>query len=73
MTGDTVCYRRQNCKGWHDPARVLGKEGQCVLIRYGEAFYWMHPCHLMKANKGIKETKNWEVQGMKEIKPPKMS
>ena len=51
MTGDTVYYRRQNCKGWHSPAKVLGREGQYVLIRHGRAFYRMHPCHLMKANK----------------------
>ena len=50
LTGNTVDYRRQNWKGWHDPAKVLGKEGQCVLIRHGRAFNRMHPCHLMKAN-----------------------
>ena len=51
VTGDSVYYRRQNCKGWCDLAKVLGKEGQCVLIRHGEAFYRMHLCHLMKVNK----------------------
>ena len=48
------------------PAKVLGKEGQCVLIRHGEEFYKMHPCHLIKPNKelesprkeGNKTTKN---------------
>ena len=29
----------------------MGKEGQCVLIRHDRAFYRMHLCHLMKANK----------------------
>ena len=27
VTGDTVYYRRQNCKGWRGPAKILGKEG----------------------------------------------
>ena len=39
MTSNIVYYRRQNYKGWHGPARILGKEGQCVLIRYGGTFY----------------------------------
>ena len=38
MTGDTVYYRKQNSKGWHGLAKVLGKEGQCVLIRRGRNF-----------------------------------
>ena len=33
--------------------KVLGKEGQCVLIRHGEAFYRIHPCHLIKPNKEL--------------------
>ena len=51
VTGDTVYYRRQNWKGSHSPAKVLGQEGQCVLIRHVGTFYRMHPSHLMKANK----------------------
>ena len=51
VTGVTVYYRRQNYKEWHTSAKGLGKEGQCVLIRYGGTFYRMYPCHLMKANK----------------------
>ena len=26
VTGESVYYRRQNCKGWHDPAKALNKE-----------------------------------------------
>ena len=33
-TDDSVYYRRQNCKGWCGPAKVLGKQGQCILIRH---------------------------------------
>ena len=25
LTSDNVCYRRENCKGWCGPAKVLGK------------------------------------------------
>ena len=42
VTGDSVYEWRQNCQKWRRP--ILGKEGQCVLIRYAGAFYRMHPC-----------------------------
>ena len=58
MTGDTVYYRRQNCKGLYGPANVLNKEGQCLLIRHNKAFYRMHPCHLMKTNKEFGSPRN---------------
>ena len=71
-----VYYRRQNSKEWHGPNKVLGKESHCVLIRHGRAFYREHPFHLMKAKKEFgsprNKGKNWESQGMKEIKLPKM-
>ena len=58
MTGDTVYYRRQNCNGWHGPGKVLGKEGQFVLIRHDGAFNIMHPCHLMKKKKDLGSLRN---------------
>ena len=58
LTGDSVYYRRQNCKGWHGPAKVLSKEGQCVLIRHGSVFYRFHPCHLMTVNKEFGSPRN---------------
>ena len=60
MTGDDVYYRRQNCKGWCGPAKVLGKEGQCVLIKHGGTFYRMDPCHLMEVNKEFGSPRNKE-------------
>ena len=58
VTGDTVYYRRQICKGWHGPAKVSGKEGQFLLIRHSGAFYRMQPCHLMKANNKLGSLRN---------------
>lgn len=60
VTGDCVYYRRQNYNGWHGPAKVLGKEGQCVLIRHGGAFFRMHPCHLMEVDKELQSPRNEE-------------
>ena len=36
----------------------MGKEGQCVLIKHGGAFYRKHPGHLMKANKEFGSPRN---------------
>jgi hypothetical protein len=49
-TGDKVYFKRKNTKGWKGPAKVLGKEGNFVLIRLGNSFYRCHPCHLMKVD-----------------------
>ena len=68
VTGDTVYYRRQNCKGWHSPVKVLSKDGQCVLIRHWGAFYRIHPCNSMKANKKVVSPRN---EGNKELGSPR--
>jgi len=49
QSGEKVYFRRKNLKGWKGPGKVLGKEGNFVLIRYGAAYYRCHPCDLMKA------------------------
>ena len=45
----TFCIALSSVKGWKGPARVLGKEGNFVLIEHFSTFYRCHPCHLMKA------------------------
>ena len=49
-SGEKVYFKRRKAKGWCGPAKVLGKEGNFVLIRQGSHFYRCHPCHLMKVN-----------------------
>ena len=48
--GEKVYYKRKDYKGWKGPAKVLGKKGNFVLIRHGNAFYRCHPCHVMKVH-----------------------
>ena len=43
------CIALSSVKGWKGHARVLGKEGNFVLIQHVSTFYRCHPCHLMKA------------------------
>ena len=39
IPGEKVYYKRRKVKGWKGPAKVLGKEGNFVLIRHGSAYY----------------------------------
>ena len=48
QSGEKVYFKRKKLKGWKGPAKVLGKEGNFVLIRCGAAFYRCHPCDLLK-------------------------
>ena len=48
--GEQVYYRRGNQKEWKGPAKVIGQEGQIVLVRHGVAYYRCHPCQLLKRN-----------------------
>ena len=49
-TGEQVFFKRKNHKGWKGPGRVLGKDGNFVLVREGKSFFRCHPCHLCKIN-----------------------
>ena len=46
--GEKVFYRRKKSKNWKGPAKVLGKEGNFILIRHGSLFYRCHHADLMK-------------------------
>ena len=48
--GDKVYYKLKSTKGWAGPAKVLGNEGNFILVRHGSSSYYCHPCHLMKIN-----------------------
>merc|ERR1711879_364188 len=49
--GDKVYYKRRKDKRWNGPGKVLGKEGNFVLIRHGGSYYRCHPCHLLKVDR----------------------
>ena len=48
QSGDMVYYRRKGYKGWKGPGKVIGKDGQTVLIKHGSTYYRVHPCQIMK-------------------------
>ena len=44
--GDTVYFKRVKEKKWRGPAKVLGQDGQQVLLKYGGYYTRSHPCRL---------------------------
>ena len=48
-TGDGVCFKNINEKRWKDPRKVLGLDGQQVLVKYGNNYVRVHRCWLSLA------------------------
>ena len=46
-SGDSVYYKRQQEAKWRGPAKVLGQDGQFVLLKHGGYYVRVHPCRLM--------------------------
>ena len=44
--GDSVYYKRNNSKRWKGPGKVLGQDGQQILIKHGSNYVRCHPCHV---------------------------
>ena len=49
ITGDSVYFKKINEKRWRGPGKVLGQEGQQVLVKYGSNYVRVHPCRLSLA------------------------
>ena len=46
ITGDSVYYKRNDSSAWHGPGKVLGQDGQQVLIKHGSYYVRAHPCRI---------------------------
>ena len=46
VTVDSVYFKRVSEKRWRGPGKVLGKDGQQVLVKYGSQYVRVHPCRL---------------------------
>ena len=53
LTGDSVLYKRDNSSSWHGPGKVLGQEGQQVLIKHGSYYVRVHPCRIRLAHQPL--------------------
>lgn len=51
ITGDTIYYKRKDDKCWHGPAKVIGQDGQCILVKHQSTWIRVHPCRIIHAKK----------------------
>ena len=47
VTGDSVYYKRKDSKEWRGPGKVIGQDGQQVLVKHGSTYVRVHPCRLV--------------------------
>ena len=51
--GDSVYFKRAKEKKWRGPAKVLGQDGQQVLLKYGSYYTRSHPCRLKLSDRNV--------------------
>ena len=49
VTGDSVYFKKVDEKRWRGPGKVLGQDGQQVLVKYGSRYVRVHPCRMSLA------------------------
>ncbi len=49
--GEKVFYKRNNSNAWHGPGTVIGREAQSILVKHGNQYIKVHPCHITRATK----------------------
>ena len=47
VSGDNVYYKRRDSKKWKGPAKVIGVDGQQILVKHGSFYYRCHPSHVI--------------------------
>ena len=60
VTSDTVYYKRRDSKKWKGPGKVIGVDGQQILIKYGNTYVRCHPSHVIlkdTIDKGVYENR----------------
>ena len=50
VNGDSVFYKRRESKEWKGPGKVIGQDGQQVLVKHGGTYVRVHPCRLALQN-----------------------
>ena len=47
FTGDVVYYKRNDCRKWRGPGKVIGQDSQQILIKHGGVYVRVHPCRVL--------------------------
>ena len=58
LCGDSVYYKRNNSKQWKGLGKVVGQDGQQILIKHGSYYIRCHPCHITAWNKHVGKSKD---------------
>ena len=54
IAGDSVFYKRKDSKEWKGPGKVIGQDGQQVLVKHGSTYVRVHPCRLALQNADLR-------------------
>ena len=46
VTGDSVYYKRNDSKRWKEHGKVIGVDGQQILVKHGNTYIRCHPPHV---------------------------
>ena len=47
VTGDVVYYKRNDCKKWRGPGKVIGHDSSNILIKHGANYVRVHACRVL--------------------------
>ena len=47
FNGDTVYFKRMDCRKWKGPGKVIGHDSQQILIKHGGTYVRVHLCRVM--------------------------
>ena len=67
LTGDSVYYKRDKINQWRGPGKVIGQDGQQVLVKHGPTYVRVHPCRLMLENQASQKKKDISVVDNSEV------
>ena len=69
INGDTVYYKRPDERRWRGPGKVIGQDGQFVLVRHGGGWVRVHPCRLQLT--GGKHKESIQIENVEGDNPTK--
>ena len=62
FTGDSVYYKRADSRKWKGPGKVIGQDGQQVLIKHGGTYVRVHPCRIILEKSGTERPSSGDVK-----------
>ena len=54
-TGDDVYYKKNDSKRWKGPGKVIGVDGQQILVKHGSFYVRCHPSHVILKDEDVRK------------------